>query len=653
MRKALFSLLATALFALTAGGQGPSGSVYFVSPEGNDAADGSFEHPFATAAHALEIAGSGDTVRFRGGVYTLDTPLKVESARGLVLESVAGEEPIFRGSVPVMGWKRVRDRKLLAKVAPEARKHLYQADLEGQGIQDFGSPVEGRRRVLLYCDGVEQTLARYPNEGFCYGGRALGETPIPPVQNGNSGTVEGIFEYQDPRIDRWVEEKDPWAGGYWFYDWTDAYRQILSVDTERRVMEVKGGKSFRHGLRFFGLNLFCEIDAPGEWYLDRDGGRLYWYAPEDVDPARCETTLSMLRTRFMLVLQDCADVTVCGLSFRESCGGAIKVEGGRNVQILDCRLEDLGSAALVVDGGLHHRIDGCALRHLGTSGITMKGGDRARFLPAGFVCSNTLVEDYERFSRTYNGAFTAEGCGIAIHHCVLRDGPSSALSLAGNDLLAEFNLIEHVATESDDQGGFDLYLNPSMRGIHLRYNIWRDIRGGTRYGVAGIRLDDLISGVEIRGNLFERCGSVEFGGVQIHGGSENVIEENVFYDCPYAVSFTPYGDSLWHATWDGIRERMYKQVDMSSEEYLMRYPEARELGRQIDVNVIRNNLLVDCGAPFFRDTTPQIVAGNVSVSSEGRPAADFCTAEVLHPLGIRRIPLEEIGIISNQWLNDE
>ena len=640
MRKASIILLAAVLAAVTAGAQGVP-SVFYVTPDGD-----------ASLQQALDRLGPGDTLRLAEGVYRLEGPLTLKGACGAVLEACEGAEPVLSGSAPVGGWKRVRDARILKKVAPQARRRLYYTDLPKQGITDFGDPVKDRRRPMLYCAGKEQTLARYPNEGFVYGDRALGATPIPPVENGNSGTVEGIFSYTDPHLDRWVDEKAPWLGGYWFYDWNDSYKPLGRIDPKQRVMEVPG-KRFRHGLRFFGLNLLCEIDAPGEWYLDREVGRLYWYVPETVDPANAGTTLSMLQAKFMLTLEDCEGVTVRGLSFCESRGGAMKVQGGCDVRILDCRMENLGSEALLVKGGRNHRIDGCALRHLSAAGITMSGGDRARFEPAGHLCTNTLVEDYERFHRTYNGAFTAEGCGIALTHSVLRDGPSSALSLAGNDLVAEYNLIDRVAQESDDQGGFDLYLNPSMRGIRLRYNHWRDIRGGTRYGVGGIRLDDLISGVEIRGNVFERCGSVEFGGVQIHGGSDNVVEDNLFYDCPFAVSFTPYGDSLWHATWDGIRERICREVDMSSEAFLLRYPEARQWGSTIDINTVRNNLLVDCGALFFHDTTPQIVGGNVSVSSDGRGVEAFCGREVLQPLGIREIPLEQMGILKNKWLKDE
>ena len=83
-------------------------------------------------------------------------------------------------------WQRVRERKTLAKLPQEVRKRLYYTSLDEQYL---GDPVKDRHRPALFCDGVVQTLARYPNEGFVYGGRALGATPIPPVENGNSGTV--------------------------------------------------------------------------------------------------------------------------------------------------------------------------------------------------------------------------------------------------------------------------------------------------------------------------------------------------------------------------------------------------------------------------------------------------------------------------------
>lgn len=130
---------------------------------------------------------------------------------------------------------------------------------------------------------------------------------------------------------------------------------------------------------------------------------------------------------------------------------------------------------------------------------------------------HSIVEHFSLFKRTYEPAIHLDGCGIKVNNNRFRYSSSSAMRLEGNDFLIEYNEISHVVNESDDQGGIDIYYNPSYRGIMIRYNRWSDIKGGTRHGAAGVRLDDMISGVTISGNIFERCGAHSFGGVQIHG----------------------------------------------------------------------------------------------------------------------------------------
>ncbi len=84
------------------------------------------------------------------------------------------------------------------------------------------------------------------------------------------------------------------------------------------------------------------------------------------------------------------------------------------------------------------------------------------------------------------------------------------MRIEGNDHLIELNAIRHVVEESDDQGGIDMFGNPLYRGVVIRWNRWSDIGGGTESGAAGVRLDDMISGVTIHGKIFERCGAVHF-----------------------------------------------------------------------------------------------------------------------------------------------
>lgn len=631
------------------------GMVVHVSVSGDDTAGtGSAEQPFATLARAAESVQGQDsaTVWVHGGVYRLDAPVLIKGQSNVTYRACDGETPILSGSTPLEGWRKVRDGKVLRKVGKDVRVSLYCVDLSRLGITDLGKAYAERNRPELFCRGDLQQLARWPDNGFAIGGKALGETVIPPVANGNSGAKEPVIAYVDGRIDRWADEKDPWADGYWFYDWNDERKRIVEVDTEAKSLSFDKGRMFRHGARFYGINLLCELGTPGEWYLDRETSMLYWCPPVGVNPVRDAdgVTLSTLKARDMLVLDGCSNVSIVGLTFEETRGCGVRISGGERCSLRDCRLRNIGMTAVTVKDGYGHVIDGNLIEHIGGGGINISGGDRKTLAHADFEISNNLFQDFSRYNRTYAQGIQSTVCGMHVHHNEFRHSPSSAFSLGGNDIVLEFNLIDSVAEESDDQGAFDLYLNPSMRGIILRYNRWRNVVGGTRYGVGGIRLDDLITGVQIYGNLFENCGSVEFGAVQIHGGSENSIEDNVFFACKYAVSFTQYGKELWEETHSRIHDAMYVQVDMESPEYLLRYPEIREFGRNIDVNIIRNNLLVDCGEKYFNDNGGQIESNNRETVSAGKPAEWFCTASCLHPLGIKRVPVEDMHINRNIWL---
>ena len=641
-----------------------AGALLALTLGANASADGATQAQAAVSdlAAMMQGAAPGDTVYIPEGLYRTTGSIELSGLRDVTIAARPGERPVISGSVELKGWRRVSDRRVLRTVGRDAAKRLYVTDLKKAGVEDLGDPCKTGKRPELFCGGEIQTLSRWPDEGFAYGGRALGETVIPPVENGNSGAVEPIFEYLDDRVARWGTEKDPRIFGYFFYDWTHKYMYIDSVDVARHALIVSnhgrnGSRSrYRHGLRYIGLNLLCELDRPGEWYLDRATSLLYWCPPEGVNPVKGApaVTFTLNQSKFMLVLRDCENVTLEGLTFEQSRGSAIRIEGGSGCTVKDCRILGVACDGIDVQGGRRHRIDGCYIAHIGKQGLRMVGGDRRTLERADFEVSNCYIADFARLERTYNSAVCLEGCGSVMHHNEMCYAPSSAMSLAGNDLIAEFNYIHDVALESDDQGGFDLYLNPSMRGIELRYNRWSNIVGGTRYGVGAIRLDDLISGFRIYGNLFENCGAVEFGAVQIHGGSENLIEDNVFYGCRYAVSFTHYGEQKWKETFERIHESVYGDVDISSPLYLQRYPEIRELGRNIDVNIIRNNLILDCKQDvWYNNDGRQIESGNVLGHIDGHPAEYFCTAEYLHPLGIRRVPVEDMRILTNKWLSNE
>ena len=534
------------------------GIEFYISPKGKDTNPGTQKAPFRSlekARDAIRLAKNNTrekpvSVYIYGGYYYMEKPVvftSEDSGSGngpIIYTSVAGEEPVFTGSKRLNKWKLLKDKQKLNVLDPSVYGKVYVTDLKAAGISNFGDPTKAGARPDLYCNRQLQTLARWPNGKFTKAGLALGKTALPSTYIGVNGTKEGIFNYTDKRQNRWAKESDIRVSGYWYWDWAEEYQKVDRIDTASRtifISEPYHGYGYKDSLRYFGLNLFCEIDQPGEWYLDRSEGMLYWYAPQGIEPAGAEVILTVFSDPYMVEVRNCSNMTLQGLTFRESRGSAILFSEGEDCMIADCRIERFGSDGIHIDKGARNTISGCMLSTFGHGGMKISGGDRKNLIPGNHHVENTVVEHFSLFKRTYEPAIHLSGCGHRINNNRFQYSSSSAMRLEGNDFLIEYNHFADVVNESDDQGGIDIFYNPSYQGIVIRYNHWSDIRGGIRHGAAGVRLDDMISGVLIYGNVFERVGALQFGAVQIHGGKDNFVENNVFYKCFAAVTFSPWG----------------------------------------------------------------------------------------------------------------
>src|SRR5258708_4023091 len=70
---------------------------YFVSPAGNDAADGSLGAPFRTIAKALSMALPGDSVELRAGTYRelVNPPRSGTAGSPITIENYQGEQAVI------------------------------------------------------------------------------------------------------------------------------------------------------------------------------------------------------------------------------------------------------------------------------------------------------------------------------------------------------------------------------------------------------------------------------------------------------------------------------------------------------------------------------------------------------------------------------
>ena len=570
------------------------GAQLYLSPQGADTNPGTRQKPLATLAAAQAavrglikkgLPAGGVVVHLAAGEYRLRQTLNFGRGDSGTAQSPVvwcAEEPgkaVLSGGCRLDGWRPVTEAAILGRLPAEARGKVWQTDLAAQRITDFsplvpqgfvhGSP---KKPVLeLFCGERPLVLARWPKDGFARVERVL--------SNDDRGAV---LQYAGDRPDRWRQARDAWLYGYWKWQWAESQDPLLSLDTSRRTIRLPkvGYGGIDPGAPYFVFNLLEEIDRPGQWYLDRGTGKLYLYPT--ADPRKIDVQMSLLASPLILAT-NASWLRLEGLTLELGQTTGIHIQGGEHCLVAGCTLRNLGGEAVLIDGGHGHGLLSCDMYNLGRGGCVITGGDRKTLVPSGHFVENCEIHHYSRVNHCYTPAVWLEGCGTRVAHNRFHHSPGQAFRIEGNDHLVEFNEVFEVAREIDDNGGLDMFLNPSYRGVVLRYNSWCQI--GTPYatpiGQAGVRLDDAISGVLIYGNLFRDCSTGLFGGVQLHGGKDDMVVNNLFVNCKYAISFSPWGPKRWREFLDSpkLQEMLHQVVDIDRPPYSTKYPALRSSTR--------------------------------------------------------------------------
>ena len=342
-----------------------------------------------------------------------------------------------------------------------------------------------------------------------------------------------------------------------------------------------------------------------------------------------------------------------GLRWELGSADGLKIEGGTNCVFTGCTVRHFAGNGVEIQGGRKHGLLSCNLHSMGRGGAVVSGGSRQTLAPGGHFIENCDIHTLSRIDHTYTPAILLEGVGNRIAHNRLHDILSSAMRVEGNDHQIEYNEIFNAVLESDDQGGADMFGNPTYRGNVYRFNYWHHIGNwrGTgeqpKCGQAGIRLDDAICGTLIFGNIFEKCsaGKLGFGAIQIHGGKENVVENNVFVDCAAAVSCSPWSEKSW-------RESVKSALDSPAIDralYLARYPALAQLLENPNRNFIRGNVALRC-TELTRRAPKVLESTNNVILTEGQ--LDLRPENPLfHQPGFQPIPVQEIGVYTDAWRN--
>jgi len=659
------------------------GLVFYVSPNGSDTNPGTAAKPFVSLERVRDeirrrrqaggLPAGGVEVRLCGGQYSVRGTFELSAqdsgsaSAPIVFRAEPGQKPVFSGGVKLGGFQGVDEPAVRARLPEVSRDKVRQVDLRQWGIRDLKPLVLGGYAsghgfrtfpvMELYCNGTPLTMARWPNEGWA----KVADIVVPDGHKIHSlvGSKTGRVRYEGDRPRRWLAETDAFLHGYWFWSWADSYERIAAIDPVKRELTLAQPwhrYGYRKGQHFYAVNLLAELDAPGEWYLDRRAAKVYLYPPADL--ARATVELSVL-DRPMVRFEKVEHVTLEGLTWDLGAADAVMLRGCRNCLLTGCTVSRFAGDGVIVDGGTACGLLACNIESLGRGGISMSGGDRKTLTPAGHFVENCHIHHLSRIHPTYTPAVRVTGVGSRIAHNLFHDIASSAINLAGNEHLVELNEAYNIVMESDDQGGVDMFGNPTYRGNVFRYNYWHhvgDWQGADPNppgGRAGIRLDDAISGVLVYGNVFYRSstGTWPFGGLQIHGGKDNVADNNLFVDCHVAISFSPWSEQRW---------REYTQTtldarDMDRQLYLRRYPALARLPETPNANLVLRNVVCGCGQFMARERGfNELVDNCVTGEKPGYPDAARgrfpfpVDAAILDACGFQPIPVDEIGLYGAQ-----
>ncbi|KLU06003.1 hypothetical protein RISK_001854 [Rhodopirellula islandica] len=603
-----------------------------VAADASAGGKGSQKQPFRSLTEARDaIRAARDSgaiptdspvvVHIGAGTYPLDQSFELTKADSGTAESPVVYRAVQSGAAQLHGgiqlkpgdFRSVTDGEMVKRLDPSARELVRVCDLKNfpGEFQAFSDAFRGvSTGPWLYINGQPMELARWPNKDAANGGWAgfskVIDTGLPQPDAKNESLRKphpGSFQFENTRPSKWNIDQGVWLRGYWTHDWFDEVIRVASYDHSTKAIRlakphnygIMGGTWGKAERRFHAINVFEELDAPGEWYLDRSQKKLYVYPPADFQSANID--LAVLASP-MVKMSDTQYVTLEGLTLQFSFSDAMVLRNAEHVTIKNCTVANHARSGISIVGS-HNEVRSCHLHNLGTSGISVNGGDRRTLTPANNRIVNNHIHDYAKFIRTYQPGVSVQGCGQIVRNNLIHDAPHNAVTYGGNEHLIERNEVHHVVMETGDSGAFYTGRDWTSRGNVLRHNYIHDLGGGDdkHINTMGIYLDDCDCGDTIEGNVFYRAGRA----IMIGGGRDNPVINNLIIDCPIGLHMDARGMTWkqWnnpdYPSWR--LEAKAEKFDYQHPPWSNRYPHLAKImqdsPREPLYNPIRRNIFVD------------------------------------------------------------
>lgn len=637
---------------------------FFVSPDGSDSNNGTRSKPFKTLRYAIEAASElkekDVTIALRKGMHYLDQTITIEASRflpaSLQITAYGNEEATISAGKPLqLKWKRWKNG-------------IYMADVPA-----------GLSFERMYVNGQLQPLARYPN----YDSTAR-------VFHGTAADA-----IAPERVKRW---KNP-AGGYIHalhaHEWGGFHYRITGVDSEGNLQMEGGWQNNRpskmHEKYRFVENIFEELDAPGEWWLDKTKHILYYYPPQSI--AITKATLQVAQFKNTIELkgtesQPLRHIQIKGLRFAHNersfmdtkepllrsdwtiyRGGAVLLEGTENCRITDCVFEGIGGNAVMLSNyNRYDTITGCHIYNTGANAVCFIGDTKAvrspsfsygdfvpydqldktpgpltNNFPQNCIVTNNLFHDLGDIEKQATGVQIQVASEITVSHNTIYQTSRAGINIGDGCFgghIIEFNDVFNTVRETGDHGSFnswgrDRFWAPDRKYMDSLTTVHPEL----------ILLDAQKQTI-IRNNRF-RCdhgwdidlddGSSNYhiynnlllnGGLKLREGFYRTVENNIMIN----NSFHPH---VWFKNSGDVFERnivMKKYAPI----------QVTDWGSKID-----NNLFPDTAALHdarLRGTDRHSIAGDPMFVNPAKGDYTVAPASPALKTGFKNFPMDQFGV---------
>lgn len=532
---------------LLALGCAASATEFTVAPGGSDQGDGSAGQPFATierardAIRSLKQAGplaAPVTVRIQAGIYRLTRPIQFTAADAgtaacpIRYVGAAGAPPVLDGGRPITGWTRHDDRLWIAHLPEVAR-----------GAWHFRQ---------LFVQGQERPRARIPNQGYLRVAACPDGTPKTTGYHVPCRRFE--FKPGDLRAN-WTNLSDVEVVVYHF--WTDAHLPVRSVDESSHVVTFtkQSSKTFTDdfseaGARYIVDNVFEGLDAPGEWYLNRRTGELFYYPLPGEDPNRVPivapvapqllqlTSVEHLEFDHLAFAHNRFELPAGDSNSRQgsiAIPGAITLTFSAHCRFADCAVTQLGGYAFEVKSGCSDdAFAGNEIAQVAAGGFRINGGteiDPPRERTHDIRIEDNAIHDYGTDYPSAVGVMLMNAAGCVVSHNAIHHGGYTGVSVGwvwgylrsvSTDNLIAYNDIHDIGGVLSDMGGiYTLGVSP---GTVIRNNRIHDVTANS-YGGWGIYQDEGSTHLLVENNVVYRT---MFAPYNIHYAKEVTVRNNIF-----------------------------------------------------------------------------------------------------------------------------